>query len=134
MSSGFRPSSVRCRPKCVLRRTEPGTAEFHLLCQRLYRVGIQAFGQELDVNVPIAPVKKPSDPSASPESMARSCGIRPLLNDLRCDKIAGIKVLTRGIAMRLTLRTLLAYLDDTLDPSEARMIGEKVAESEVGPS
>lgn len=35
--------------------------------------------------------------------------------------------------MRLTLRTLLAYLDDTLDPSEARLIGEKVAESEVAP-
>src|SRR5438445_2472405 len=33
--------------------------------------------------------------------------------------------------MRLTLRTLLAYLDDTLDPAEARLIGEKVAESTV---
>jgi hypothetical protein len=33
--------------------------------------------------------------------------------------------------MRLTLRTLLAYLDDTLTPAEARLIGEKVAESET---
>ncbi len=33
--------------------------------------------------------------------------------------------------MRLTLRTLLAYLDDTLDPVQARQIGEKVAESTV---
>src|SRR5262249_28326009 len=33
--------------------------------------------------------------------------------------------------MRLTLRTLLAYLDDTLDPSQAREIGQKVTESHV---
>ncbi len=33
--------------------------------------------------------------------------------------------------MRLTLRTLLAYLDDTLPPDQAREIGEKVAESHV---
>jgi hypothetical protein len=33
--------------------------------------------------------------------------------------------------LRLTLRTLLAYLDDTLDPAQAKQIGEKVAESEV---
>jgi hypothetical protein len=32
--------------------------------------------------------------------------------------------------MRLTLRTLLAYLDDTLDPAQTREIGAKVAESE----
>ena len=32
--------------------------------------------------------------------------------------------------LNLTLRTLLAYLDDTLDPHEARQLGEKVAESE----
>jgi hypothetical protein len=31
--------------------------------------------------------------------------------------------------MRLTLRTLLAYLDDTLHPAEARQIGLKVAEN-----
>lgn len=31
--------------------------------------------------------------------------------------------------MRLTLRTLLAYLDDTLDPAQAREIGRKVAEN-----
>ncbi|MBI2804919.1 MAG: hypothetical protein HYX68_08060 [Planctomycetes bacterium] len=32
--------------------------------------------------------------------------------------------------MRLTLRTLLSYLDDTLEPSQAKQIGAKVAESE----
>ena len=29
--------------------------------------------------------------------------------------------------MRLTLRTLLAYLDDMLDPAETKRIGQKVA-------
>ncbi len=33
--------------------------------------------------------------------------------------------------MRLTLRTLLAYLDDTLEPQEAKLIGQKVAESDT---
>src|SRR5262245_16805409 len=33
--------------------------------------------------------------------------------------------------MRLTLRTLLAYLDDTLEPGEIREIGQKVAESDA---
>ncbi|MBI3823212.1 MAG: hypothetical protein HY289_11115 [Planctomycetes bacterium] len=32
--------------------------------------------------------------------------------------------------MRLTLRTLLSYLDDMLDPAQAKLIGAKVAESE----
>ncbi len=32
--------------------------------------------------------------------------------------------------MRLTLRTLLAYLDDMLDPAETKLIGQKVAESD----
>jgi hypothetical protein len=32
--------------------------------------------------------------------------------------------------LRLTLRTLLAYLDDTLEPAQAKEIGSKVAESE----
>ncbi len=32
--------------------------------------------------------------------------------------------------MRLTLRTLLAYLDDTLEPAEIKQIGQKVAESD----
>ncbi len=32
--------------------------------------------------------------------------------------------------MRLTLRTLLAYLDDTLDPIQTKQIGQKVAESD----
>ena len=33
--------------------------------------------------------------------------------------------------LRLTLRTLLAYLDDTLEPTQARQIGQKVAESDL---
>ncbi|HEX5270911.1 MAG TPA: hypothetical protein VFW33_10505, partial [Gemmataceae bacterium] len=33
--------------------------------------------------------------------------------------------------MRLTLRTLLAYLDDMLDPAETKLIGQKVAESDA---
>jgi hypothetical protein len=33
--------------------------------------------------------------------------------------------------LRLTLRTLLAYLDDTLEPSEIKKIGQKVAESDT---
>jgi hypothetical protein len=33
--------------------------------------------------------------------------------------------------MRLTLRTLLAYLDDTLPPNEIKAIGQKVAESDT---
>jgi hypothetical protein len=33
--------------------------------------------------------------------------------------------------MRLTLRTLLAYLDDTLEPAEIKEIGQKVAESQT---
>jgi hypothetical protein len=32
-------------------------------------------------------------------------------------------------SLRLTLRTLLAYLDDTLDPGEIKSIGDKVADS-----
>jgi hypothetical protein len=34
-------------------------------------------------------------------------------------------------ALRLTLRTLLAYLDDTLDPLQAKQIGQKLAESDT---
>lgn len=33
--------------------------------------------------------------------------------------------------MRLTLRTLLAYLDDTLEPAEIKTIGQKVSESDA---
>src|SRR3954453_18660559 len=34
-----------------------------------------------------------------------------------------------GRTMRLTLRTLIAWLDDTLTPQEVREIGQQVAES-----
>src|SRR5438128_1636873 len=34
------------------------------------------------------------------------------------------------MTMRLTLRTLLSYLDDTLEPAQAKIIGAKVADSE----
>src|SRR5262249_11037826 len=45
--------------------------------------------------------------------------------------IAGRERPSRGFDMpRLTLRTLLAYIDDTLAPSQARALGAKVAESE----
>jgi hypothetical protein len=37
----------------------------------------------------------------------------------------------KEITVRLTLRTLLAYLDDTLEPLEIKTIGQKVAESET---
>src|SRR5438094_9730224 len=33
-------------------------------------------------------------------------------------------------SLRLTLRTLLSYLDDTLEPAQAKAIGQKVAESD----
>ena len=35
------------------------------------------------------------------------------------------------MALRLTLRTLLAYLDDTLQPAEIKEIGQKVTESDA---
>ena len=34
------------------------------------------------------------------------------------------------MSLRLTLRTLLSYLDDMLEPAQAKAIGAKVAESE----
>ena len=34
-------------------------------------------------------------------------------------------------SIRLTLRTLLAYLDDTLEPDQAKIIGQKIADSDL---
>jgi hypothetical protein len=34
--------------------------------------------------------------------------------------------------MRLTLRTLLAFMDDILDPQDAHEIGRKIDKSEFG--
>jgi hypothetical protein len=42
-----------------------------------------------------------------------------------------LKSLKRRRTVRLTLRTLLAYLDDTLEPAEIKQIGQKVAESDA---
>jgi hypothetical protein len=42
-----------------------------------------------------------------------------------------IRQQTESQALRLTLRTLLAYLDDTLDATEVKQIGQKVAESDT---
>src|SRR5262249_32125891 len=38
-----------------------------------------------------------------------------------------------GLPMRLTLRTLLAWLDDTLPPAEVRQIGHQVSDSPFAP-
>src|SRR5947208_16015228 len=50
-------------------------------------------------------------------------------------KHPGFGVLIPGLVleidMRLTLRTLLSYLDDTLEPAQAKAIGAKVAESDT---
>jgi hypothetical protein len=43
----------------------------------------------------------------------------------------GLPFPTEENLVRLTLRTLLAYLDDTLEPSETKLIGQKVAESDA---
>src|SRR3954452_4707904 len=50
-----------------------------------------------------------------------------------CTKLAAAAHLfpkRRPAMLRLTLRTLLSYLDDTLEPSEATALGAKLAESE----
>jgi hypothetical protein len=40
-------------------------------------------------------------------------------------------ILLETLTMRLTLRTLLAYLDDTMDPAEIKEFGKRVAESDA---
>ena len=47
--------------------------------------------------------------------------------NVRLDLMPGLQ--NKELGMRLTLRTLLAWLDDTLDPNQVREIGKQVAES-----
>src|SRR5205814_2536 len=45
--------------------------------------------------------------------------------------LVGVLPNERCHPMRLTLRTLLAYMDDTLEPTQSKEIGQKVADSHV---
>ncbi|ODA30072.1 hypothetical protein [Planctopirus hydrillae] len=45
-------------------------------------------------------------------------------------QILSMTTILRGAMMRLTLRTLLAYLDDVLPPAAAKALGERIRESD----
>src|SRR5262249_33092401 len=63
--------------------------------------------------------------SRQEKNLARKSGPRPTSIDRRWSLIGTCG----GRSVRLTLRTLLAYLDDPLEAGEIKPIGQKVAES-----
>src|SRR5262249_18062668 len=72
--------------------------------------------------------KRPATPTITLERGPARFGLR-----IRFFRISYFvfRVSDLEVKMRLTLRTLLAYLDDTLEPAETKQISQKVAESDT---